>query len=99
MSEFLIYGSSDKRIGDDESCFIPFCLHFVSTLGANPERRQSEGRVRPPSVIIIPKKPKNRVPLLRKKSGTKVAPDDNNNNNRDEALFTPISHSILQTAG
>ena len=51
---------------------------FVSVLppllGVEAERIQSEGRANPewrdPSVIIIPKKPKIRVPLLRKKSGT-----------------------------
>ena len=46
-----------------------------------------------PPIYIIPKKPKNRVPLLRKKSGTKVALDDNNNNKRCETTisshFTP----------
>ena len=48
---------------------------FVSVLspllGVEAERTQSEGRANPewrdPSVIIIPKKPKIRVPLLRKK--------------------------------
>ena len=35
--------------------------------------------------IMIPKNPKIRVPLLRKK----VAPDDNYNNNKCEPLFTP----------
>ena len=38
---------------------------------ANPERRQSEPKVCPPTVIIIPKKSKIRVPLLRKKNGNK----------------------------
>ena len=47
---------------------------FPPLLGANPERRQSEGRANPEwrqtSIIIIQKKSKIRVPLLRKKSGT-----------------------------
>ena len=47
---------------------------FPPLLGAKAERTQSEGRANPewrhPSVIIIPKRTKNRLPLLRKKSGT-----------------------------
>ena len=47
-------------------------------LGAKAERTQSEGRAkakwRQPSVIIIPKRTKIRVPLLRKKSGNKWHP-------------------------
>ena len=65
-----------------KGCFIPFWIHFASTLGAKAERRQSGGRVEascvPTVYYIIPEKPKNRVPLLRKK----VASDDNNNYNR-----------------
>ena len=60
-------------------------------LGANPERRQSEGRAkaewRQPPVIIIPKRTKIRVPLLRKKKWHYVVLDDNNNNNRDETTI------------
>ena len=55
-------------------------------LGAKAERTQSEGRAkakwRQPSVIILPRRTKIRVPLLRKKKWHKVALD--NNNNRDE---------------
>ncbi len=66
-------GTSDKRIGDVEGSFIPIWLHFASTLGAKAKRRQSEGRVEASCVptvnYIILKKPKIRVPLLRKYSG------------------------------
>ena len=74
--------------------FFPFWVRFSSTLKsearANPERTQSGGKS---SIIIIPKKPKIRVPLLRKKKWHYVALDDNNNNNRDAtslpSQFTP----------
>ena len=38
-------GSSAKWIGEVAVCFIPIWIHFASTLGAKPERRQSEGMV------------------------------------------------------
>ena len=80
-----------------EVCFIPFCLHFASTLRsearAKAERRQGEGRVEalcgPKVYYIIPQKPKIRVPLLRKKKWDKTTLDDNYNYNRYEPLFTP----------
>ena len=85
----------------DRQCrglFHPFldtlCLHFRSEGRAKAEWKQGEGRVCPPSVIIIPKKPKNRVPLLRKKKWHKVAPDDNNNYNKYETTVNP--HFTLQ---
>ena len=40
-----------------------------------------------PSVIVIPKSAKIRVPLLRKKKWHKVGHDDNNNNNRDMYIY------------
>ena len=71
----------------------PCCLRSVSTSGAKPERRQSKARVEATVYYIIPKKAKIRVPLLRKKSGTKTVPYDNNNNKKYEATvhshFTP----------
>ena len=74
--------SFDKRIDEVEFFFIPFWTLFVSTFRsgarANPERRQSEPRAkaewRQPPVKIVPKRTKNRLPLLRKKSGTKWHP-------------------------
>ena len=38
------YSSSDKRVSEDEGCFIPFWMHFTSTSGAKAEWRHSEGR-------------------------------------------------------
>ena len=70
------------------------CLHFRSEGRVEAERRQSEGRVEASSVIIIPKKPKIRVPLLRKK----VAYDDNNNNNRYETSVPSLLHSSSHIA-
>ena len=62
-------------IGVAEVYFIPFCLRFVSTHRSEPrakaERTQSEGTLYPKSIIIIPKKPKIRVPILKKNSGRK----------------------------
>ena len=82
-----LFGSSNKRIGDVEVYFIPFWVLLVSNLRsggrANPERRQSEPRVETTDYYIIPKKPKIRVPFLKKKRH-KAALDNNNNNNRDE---------------
>ena len=77
-------------------------FRFASTLppllGAKAERRQSGGKVEtacvPTVYYIIPKKPKIRVPLLRKKSGTKVALDDNNNYNRDEVTVHTPFHKL-----
>ncbi len=70
-----LFGSSNKRIGDVEVYFIPFWVLLVSNLRsggrANPERRQSEPRVEATDYYIIPKKPKIRVPFLKKKSGIK----------------------------
>ena len=70
-----LFGSSNKRIGDVEVCFIPFWVLLVSNLRsggrANPERTQSEGRANPErqrsSVVVIPKRTKIRVPLCEKK--------------------------------
>ena len=87
---FLFFGSSGKWMGDDEAYFIPFWILSGSTSRVEPEWRQSV-------YYIIPKNPKIRVPLLRKKKWHKVAPDDNNNNNRDETLFPPISQIARQT--
>ena len=58
-----------------EVCFIPFCLHFASTLRsearAKAERRQSGNIVCADRLLYYTQKPKIRVPLLRKKSGIK----------------------------
>ena len=65
-------------MGDDEAYFIPFWILSGSTSRVEPEWSQSEGRAkaewRQSVYYIIPKKPKIRVPLLRKKSGTKWHP-------------------------
>ena len=95
-----LFGSSNKRIGDVEVCFIPFWVLLVSNLRsggrANPERRQSEPRANPEwkqSTIILYQKSQKLGCRFWKKKRHKAALDNNNNNNRDETTFP--SHFTL----
>ena len=57
------------------------CLHLRSNGWSEPTTNASPEQT---AYIIIPKMPKNRVPLLRKKKWHQVALD--NNNKRDETI-------------
>ena len=62
--------SSDKRRGDEWGFLLPFWIRFSSTFRsegrANPERRQSEGRVEAYRLLYMPKKPKIRGAAFEK---------------------------------
>ena len=82
------------------STLLPPCLHFRSEGKAKAERRHGGGILWVKwvfcPIVVIPKKPKTRMPLLRKKSGTKWHPMTITIGMRP--LFTPMLHSIWRIA-